>query len=147
MVKAVVCRVTKAHVSVDGRVVGRTGLGLLVYVGVMAADTERDVEWLAEKLAGLRVFADAEGKMNRSAVDVAGGLLLIPNFTLAGRTKKGTRPSFTDAAEPGAAAALFERLAEQCRLRIPTETGRFGARMRVACTCEGPVTLILDSLS
>lgn len=143
--RAVVCRVSSAHVTVDGQVVGRVDRGLLVYVGVVCGDDAADVSWMADKLISLRAFPDDQGKMNRSVTDVAGGLLLIPNFTLAGRTRKGTRPSFTDAAPPEVASALFDQLAARCAQRAPVATGVFGAYMTVTADCDGPITLVIDS--
>jgi len=144
-VKAVVSRVENASVTVDGQVVGEIGRGLLVYVGVVAGDAESDADWLADKLIDLRIFPDEAGRMNRSTFDLGGGLLLIPNFTLAGRTKKGTRPSFTDAADPAVARSLFERLAARCAGRVTAAAGVFGAHMSIASTADGPVTLALDT--
>src|SRR5688572_22715730 len=112
--RAIACRVDHASVTVDEQLVGRTGPGLLVYVGIMSGDTEADAQWLSDKLIALRLFNDEAGKMNHSVRDVSGGLLLIPNFTLAGRTRKGTRPSYSDAAAPDMAKPLFERLAAAC---------------------------------
>ena len=144
--RAVVSRVSESRVRVDGDTVGQIGRGLLVYVGVIAGDTASDVAWMARKLTTLRIFDEAEpGKMNESVADVGGGLLLISNFTLSARTKKGTRPSFTDAAEPAEAERLFDRVAEACRAVVPTETGRFGASMRIENVADGPVTIWLDS--
>lgn len=143
--RAVVCRVESASVAVDGQTVGRVGRGLLVYLGVLRSDGPGDADWTARKLPALRLFPDDDGRMNRSVADVGGGLLLIPNFTLAGRTRKGTRPSFTDAADPDQAAALFEAVAAASARALPTRTGRFGADMRIDARFDGPVTLILDS--
>ena len=143
--RAVTCRVDRASVTVDNRVVGRVEKGLLVYVGVMTGDTSEDSRWVADKLAALRIFNDEAGKMNLSVRYVAGGLLLIPNFTLAGRTKKGTRPSFSDAAGPESAQPLFNELASLCRNLVPTQTGLFGAHMLIDSLSNGPVTLTLDS--
>ena len=131
--------------SVGGRVVGRCGVGLLCYVGVMAGDREADADWLAGKLTALRIFPDDQGRMNRSVAEVGGGLLLISNFTLAGRAKKGARPSFTDAAPPDAARPLFERVAARCAAVVPTETGRFGAPMQIESVADGPITVIVSS--
>jgi len=143
--RAAVCRVEQAQVAVDGEVVGAIGRGLLVYVGVFGGDVAADADWLAEKLTALRVFGDDDGKMNRSVAEVAGGVLLIPNFTLAGRTRKGTRPSFTDAAAPPHAAPLFDRLATRCAERVAVATGVFGAHMIIDARFDGPVTVIVDS--
>jgi D-tyrosyl-tRNA(Tyr) deacylase len=143
--RAVVSRVNKAQVAVDGSVVGAIERGLLVYVGVITGDSDADATWLADKLIGLRVCADAEGRINASAADIHGGLLLIPNFTLAGRTRKGNRPSFTDAAAPDEARRLFEMVARRCAAKITTATGVFGAHMLIDAQADGPVTVLLDS--
>jgi len=143
--KAVVCRVHHAQVVVDQQIVGRCDHGLLVYVGVVEGDTEKDADWLADKLVALRVFGDEAGKMNRSVAEAGGGLLLVSNFTLAGRTKKGARPSFTDAAPPDVAQALFDRVVERCNRTVATQTGRFGAHMDIDARFDGPVTVIVDS--
>jgi D-tyrosyl-tRNA(Tyr) deacylase len=143
--RAVVCRVESAKVAVDGRTVGAIATGLLAYIGVITGDGPADATWLGGKLTALRVFPDEAGRMNRSAVDAGGGVLLIPNFTLAARTRKGTRPSFTDAADPALATSLFENLRACCAERVHTETGRFGADMRIDARFDGPVTLMLDS--
>ena len=143
--RAVVCRVHRASVSVDGQVVGSIAQGLLVFVAVVAEDDERDAERMAERLPVMRLFQDDAGKMNRSVVDLSGGLLLISNFTVAGRTRKGTRPSFTDAAGPDAAQRLFEHLADRCAEQVTVATGRFGAHMDIDASFDGPVTVILDT--
>ena len=143
--RAVVSRVGMARCVVDGEVTGEIGLGLLVYVGVIEGDGEGEAAWLAKKLVGLRIFSDHEGKMNRSVVDEAGGLLLVSNFTLGARTKKGTRPSFVDAAEPGEAERLFDRVVALCGREVRVGTGRFGYHMDIESVADGPVTIILDS--
>lgn len=143
--RAVVQRVTRARVLVGGELVGQIGRGLLVLVGVMGDDQERDRRWLARKLASLRVFEDEAGKMNRSVADVAGSLLLVSQFTLCADTSKGTRPSFAAAMEPTRAAAELEALVGELRQVVPVETGRFGAMMAVELVNDGPVTLWLDS--
>ena len=139
-------RVGEASVTVEGEPVGRIGRGLLVLVGVHRDDAERDAARLAERILGYRVFPDAEGRMNRSLADERGGLLLVPQFTLAADTKKGTRASFTRAAAPEAGDRLFDLLVQICRDRLETvETGRFGANMQVALVNDGPVTFWLES--
>lgn len=143
--KAVVSRVSHAAVRVDGEVVGQIDAGLLAYIGVMKGDDAAAADWLADKLVALRIFADDEGKMNRGVADVGGRVLLIPNFTLAGRTKKGTRPSFTDAAPPQAARELFDTLVARCARHVPTATGRFGSHMRIDSEADGPITITIDS--
>ena len=139
-------RVTRAEVRIDGRSVGRIGRGLLVLVAVHREDTPRDVSRLAERLLGYRVFPDAGGRMNRSLRDEAAELLLVPQFTLAADTRKGTRASFTKAAPPEKGAAFFEDLVTACRQELETvETGRFGANMQVSLVNDGPVTFWLES--
>ena len=139
-------RVTSASVTVDGREVGQIGPGLLVLVGVQRDDTAQDAERLLERLLGYRVWPDSEGKMNRSLRDIDGGLLLVPQFTLAADTAKGTRASFTAAAEPGIARALFSHLLSRARGVHPhVASGQFGAEMQVSLTNDGPVTFILTT--
>lgn len=139
-------RVTQASVSIDGVVVGEIRRGLLVLVAVHRDDSERDIARLAERLLGYRVFPDPEGRMNRSIQDEAGGLLLVPQFTLAADTRKGTRASFTKAAPPEKGSGYFDALVESCRQRLDTvETGRFGANMQVSLVNDGPVTFWLES--
>lgn len=143
--RAVLCRVFDASVSVDANVVGRIGPGLLVYVGVIDGDGLDAAAWLAGKIAALRVFSDDAGRMNRSVVDVGGAVLAIPNFTLAGRSRKGTRPSFTDAAAPQQASELFDLFARHLRRSVDVQTGVFGASMQITSTADGPVTIVVDS--
>ena len=139
-------RVSAARVEVDSEIVGAIGAGLLVLVGVERGDSEAQADRLLERLLGYRVFADADGKMNRSVRDIGGGLLLVPQFTLAADTRKGTRPSFTPAASPADGERLFNYLVEQARQHpTPVATGRFGADMRVSLTNDGPVTFLLRS--
>ena len=139
-------RVTGASVSINGEVVGRIGPGLVVFVGVAEGDTEKDVEYLVQKTAGLRIFADEEGKFNLSALDIRGELLLVSQFTLLADTKKGRRPSFTGAAPPERAEELFERFVEQAQATgLKVETGRFQQYMQVEIHNDGPVTIMLDS--
>jgi len=139
-------RVTSASVSVDGRTTGEIGRGLLVLVAVHRDDGEKDIARLAERILGYRVFPDAEGRMNRSISDEKGGLLLVPQFTLAADTKKGTRASFTRAAEPEKGDEYFARLADLCRQVLDrVETGEFGADMQVSLVNDGPVTFWLES--
>ena len=138
-------RVSGASVSVDGAVIGEIGRGLLVLVAVQREDEERDIARMAERILGYRVFPDAEDRMNRSLLDEELGLLLVPQFTLAADTKKGSRASFTRAADPEKAERYFQRLVEACRERISTvETGRFGANMQVSLTNDGPVTISME---
>lgn len=145
--RAVIQRVSSARVSVAGEITGEIGSGLLVLLGVAPDDTEADAEWLAAKLCALRIFEDAEGRMNRSVVDLAGGILVISQFTLFASTRKGTRPSFNDAAKPDLAIPLYEafnRLASAA-LGRPVATGRFAAKMDVSLVNDGPVTLVIDT--
>lgn len=146
--KAVVQRVSSASVTVDGATAGAIQAGLLVLVGCVAADTNADLTWMADKLANLRIFSDDAGKMNRSVRDIAGGILLIPNFTLAGDASKGRRPSFDGAMPPEPAAAMFNQLCTSiAALGVPVEHGVFRAHMAVALVNDGPVTILLDSAS
>ncbi len=139
-------RVSDASVSVDGETIGAIGRGLVVLVAVHRDDTERDVDRLAERILGYRVFPDGDGRMNRSVLDEGLGLLLVPQFTLAADTKKGTRASFTRAAAPEKGEAFFNRLVAKCREKLEiVETGRFGANMQVSLTNDGPVTFWLES--
>jgi D-tyrosyl-tRNA(Tyr) deacylase len=138
-------RVSQASVKVDGATVGAIDAGLLVLVCAERGDTEREADALLAKLLGYRVFADAAGKMNRSVTDVDGGLLLVPQFTLAADTKSGTRPSFTPAAGPEDGRRLFDHFVRSARARHgKVQTGRFGADMQVALVNEGPVTFWLQ---
>ena len=144
--KAVIQRVTRASVEVEGRIVGRIGAGLLVLLGVAKGDDERDLSYLLEKLQTLRIFGDDQGKMNRSLVDVGGALLLVSQFTLLGDTSKGRRPGFDLAASPEAARALYEQAVGRLRSAgLTVETGVFGAHMQVELLNDGPVTFIVDS--
>jgi D-aminoacyl-tRNA deacylase len=144
--RAVVQRVSSATVSVSGKVEGAIDEGILVYLGVASGDNETDAAYLAEKAANLRIFQDAEGKMNASVVDEGGGALVISQFTLLADARKGRRPSYSDAAPPEAAKPLYERFVEALRGHIAkVETGIFQAEMRVSYTNEGPVTILLDS--
>ncbi len=143
---ALLQRVSGASVSVEGEIIGRIGTGLVALVAVRREDAGRDAERLAERIVGYRVFPDAAGRMNASLEDVRGGLLLVPQFTLAADTRRGTRPSFTPAAAPDKGAALFERLVSACAERVEKlATGRFGADMRLSLVNDGPVTIWLES--
>lgn len=138
-------RVTHAHVEVDGETIGAIGAGLLVLVGVQRGDSEIEADRLLERLLGFRVFPDDEGKMNRNLRDVRGGLLLVPQFTLAADTRKGTRASFTSAAPPEAGKFLFDYLlARAGAAHTPVTSGQFGANMLVSLTNDGPVTFWLE---
>ena len=141
---ALLQRVSEASVKVDGRLVGEIGPGLLVLVGVEKGDAEAQADRLLDRLLGYRVFADAEGRMNRSLAETGGGLLLVSQFTLAADTDKGTRASFSSAAPPDEARQLFDYLVARARGRhVPVATGEYGAHMAVALVNDGPVTFRL----
>jgi D-aminoacyl-tRNA deacylase len=139
-VRALVQRVSNASVTVEGEEVARIGRGLLVLLGVRRGDGEAEADRIAAKLLALRVFEDADGKMNLSVQDIGGAVLCVSQFTLHGDTRKGNRPSFVDAAPPEEAEPLYERV----RLKLDAQGGVFGARMTVALKNEGPVTLLID---
>ena len=143
--RAVVQRVQRASVTVEGQVVGAIGPGLCALVGVGARDDEAAALQLAAKVIALRVFEDSEGKMSRDLQAEGGALLAISQFTLFGDVRRGRRPSFTDAMEPTKAAKLFDAFVAHCRNLVPVETGRFGADMKVELLNDGPVTIWLDS--
>lgn len=144
--RVVVQRSKAAQVTVDGRVVGRIGQGLMLLVGVTHDDTEQDAKYVADKVAGLRIFEDEEGKMNLSVLDVGGAVLSVSQFTLYGDTRKGKRPNFMSAAKPEHARPLYELFNELLRGQgLAVETGAFGEMMDVTFTNWGPVTLIVDS--
>lgn len=144
--RAVVQRVSQAAVHVGERETGRIGPGLLVLLGAGEGDGEEDVRYVAEKVAGLRIFEDAAGKLNLSVEDTGGAVLVVSQFTLYGDCRKGRRPSFVKALEPVAAAALVERCVALLRARgLPVATGEFGAMMKVSLVNDGPVTLLVDS--
>ncbi len=144
--KGLIQRVAQARVEVSGETVGAIEQGLLVLVGVEPQDSKASADKLLHKLLNYRVFSDADGKMNLSLSDVAGGLLLVSQFTLAADTKSGLRPSFSSAAPPALGAELFDYLVEQARVKHPVvATGRFGADMQVSLVNDGPVTFLLES--
>jgi D-tyrosyl-tRNA(Tyr) deacylase len=144
-VRIVLQRVTRSAVSVDGAVVASIGGGLLLLVGIEPTDGEEDIDAAVDKVVNLRVFADAEGRMNRSILDVGGSVLVVSQFTLLGDVSKGRRPSFTGAAPPEMAEPMVSRLAEALsRTGVDTRTGVFGARMEVDLVNDGPVTLVLE---
>lgn len=143
---ALIQRVSSASVAVDGRQIGTIGPGTLALIGVQPQDNEVSTERLLERLLGYRIFGDEEGRMNRSLRDTAGGLLLVPQFTLAADTRKGMRPGFSTAAAPAEAERWFDRLCTLARATHPiVETGRFGADMQVTLVNDGPVTFLLQS--
>jgi D-tyrosyl-tRNA(Tyr) deacylase len=144
--RAVVQRVKEATVSVDGQVVGRIGRGLLVLLGVGVGDSDAFASTMADKVANLRIFADDQGQMNRSVLDVAGEVLVVSQFTLLGDARRGRRPSYVDAAPPEEANRLYERFVTETRARgLHVETGVFRAMMDVGLVNEGPVTILLDT--
>lgn len=146
--RAVLQRVRRARVVVGDEVVGEIGAGLLVLLGVAATDEPEEARWLADKVAGLRVFGDADGKMNRSVEEADGAVLVVSQFTLYGDCRKGRRPSFIEAAGPEKAVPLYEEFVNGLMARgLPTATGRFGATMQVELVNDGPVTLILEKIS
>ena len=141
--KLVIQRVTNASVEVEGEITGQIDEGLMVLVGFGQSDTEKEVEYLARKLTKLRIFPDDEGRMNLSVKDIGGKLLLVPQFTLYGKTKKN-RPSFHKALAPDEATKLFDYFVEKCSEDVPCETGVFGAFMKVSLLNNGPVTILLE---
>jgi D-tyrosyl-tRNA(Tyr) deacylase len=143
----IVCqRVLEAEVKVDEQIVGKIERGLLVYLGVGKGDTANDAKFIADKLVNLRIFADEAGKMNRSVLDIGGGILLVSNFTLHGDCRKGRRPGFDAAAEPLLAKGLYEKVAELIAAQgVAVEKGAFGENMQVTSLNDGPVTFLLDS--
>jgi len=144
--RAVVQRVSRAKVTINERISGEIGLGLLVLLGVGREDTETDATYLAEKIVGLRIFEDSDGKMNRSAHDVGGAVLAVSQFTLYGDVRRGKRPSFDTAAPPDHARQLYEFFVQRIRAAgVRCETGRFQEMMQVELVNEGPVTILLDS--
>lgn len=144
--RAVVQRVKYSSVTVDEQVVGKIDKGLMVLLGITHSDGEKEVNWLAKKIKDLRIFEDAEGKMNLGLEDIKGELLVISQFTLYGDCIKGRRPGFVDAARPELANPLYEKFLEKCRsFGVKTEAGIFGADMKVELLNDGPVTLIIDT--
>jgi D-aminoacyl-tRNA deacylase len=145
--RAVIQRVQQASVTIAGETVGAIGQGLLVLLGVTHDDTAADIDWLLKKIVQLRIFSDAEGKMNLSVEDVKGGILVVSQFTLYADAKKGNRPSYIRSAPPAVSIPLYEQFVATLRARFagPVATGQFGAMMDVALVNDGPVTIILDS--
>jgi D-tyrosyl-tRNA(Tyr) deacylase len=144
--KALLQRVTTATVTVEDKVVGKIGHGLVVFVGAANDDTAQDIQYLVRKIVELRIFEDTEGKFNLSILDVSGELLLVSQFTLLANTRRGRRPGFTDAAPPDIAETLFNQFVEQVRMTgLKVETGRFQTHMHVEINNDGPVTIMIDS--
>ena len=144
--RAVVQRVSSASVKVDQQIIGKIGIGLLVLLGVSVTDSQPDADYLVDKITGLRIFDDDDGKMNRRVVDINGAILAVSQFTLYGDIRRGKRPSFDSAARPEQARELYDYFVAQIRNRgLPCETGKFQATMSVELTNEGPVTILLDS--
>lgn len=144
--KVIIQRCSSAKVTVDEEIIGQINQGLMLLVGVTHEDEEKDADYLAEKIAGLRIFEDESGKMNHSVLDVQGAILSVSQFTLYADTRKGKRPNFMAAAKPDLAEPLYEYFNEQLRKKgLHVETGKFGAMMDVSLTNDGPVTLILES--
>ncbi|HQP48655.1 MAG TPA: D-aminoacyl-tRNA deacylase [Spirochaetota bacterium] len=144
--RAVLQRVSAARVDIGGCMEAEISSGILVFAGFSGDDTDADLDYVADKIAVLRIFGDDEGRMNRSLVDVQGELLVVSQFTLYGDARKGRRPSFTDAMEPGKALVFYEKFVQACRERMPVvRCGVFGADMQVSLVNDGPVTLLVDS--
>ena len=144
--RCVIQRVKKASVEVGEEMVGRIGAGLLVFLGIGAHDQDKDVSWMAEKILGLRIFEDEEGKMNKSVQDVGGEILLVSQFTLYGDCRKGKRPSFSEAASPQTGKVIYEQMIDVLKASgLKMETGIFQAHMEVSLCNDGPVTMLLDS--
>ncbi len=144
---AVIQRVSEASVTIEGQIKGKIDTGFLILLGITHTDTQEDLEWLARKIVGMRIFGDAEGKMNLDLKSVNGNILLISQFTLHANTKKGNRPSFIEAARPDVAIPLYEKMIQQLSQELgqPIQTGEFGADMKVALLNDGPVTIVIDS--
>ena len=146
--RAVIQRIKESSVKTENQIIGRTGFGLLVLLGVANGDSSSDADYLANKITNLRIFEDDKGKMNRSLLELGGEMMVVSQFTLLGDCRKGRRPSFMQAAEPNLATELYEYFVNRVRgLGIAVRTGRFGAMMEVALINDGPVTLILESRS
>ena len=142
---AVVQRVDRASVTIDGNVNGKIEKGFMVLIGIDEKDEQKDLDYICDKLMGLRIFEDEEGKMNRSIIDAGGSILLISQFTLYGDARKGKRPSFIRAARPEKAIPLYEAAIAKLSEKVHVETGIFGAEMKVELVNDGPVTILLDS--
>ena len=145
--KVVIQRVSKANVQIDGKITGEIGLGLLVLLGIEDADTGEDIQWLSNKIVNLRIFNDENGVMNKSVLDNSGNILLISQFTLHASTKKGNRPSYIKASKPEFATLMYEKMIDQLETDLgkKTQTGIFGADMKVELINDGPVTIVIDT--
>ncbi len=144
---AIIQRVSESSVKIEGQIKGEIGVGFMVLLGITHTDTQEDIEWLAKKIVGMRIFSDSEGKMNLDLESINGNILLISQFTLHASTKKGNRPSFIEAARPEIAVPLYEKMIIQLEnlLGKTIQTGEFGTDMKVSLVNDGPVTIILDS--
>jgi D-tyrosyl-tRNA(Tyr) deacylase len=146
--KVVIQRVSESHVKVDGKIVGEIGKGLMLLVGIDENDSKTDADWMVQKILNLRIFGDDEGKLNLSVVDIAGEILCISQFTLIADYKKGNRPSFIKAAKPDTAIPLFDYFKEEIsKSGLKTQSGIFGADMKVSLINDGPVTIVMDSIT
>ncbi|MDL2231236.1 D-tyrosyl-tRNA(Tyr) deacylase [Porphyromonadaceae bacterium OttesenSCG-928-L07] len=145
--KVVIQRVKEASVSIEGEVHSEIGRGLMILAGIQADDTDEDIEWLVQKIISLRIFDDAEGVMNLSVKEIDGDVLIVSQFTLMARVKKGNRPSYIDAAKPEISIPIYERFCQQFSVALgkAVKTGVFGADMKIALINDGPVTIIIDS--
>jgi D-tyrosyl-tRNA(Tyr) deacylase len=144
--RVVLQRVSKASVEVEGNIIGNIEGGLLLLLGIHVDDNMKELEWMVNKVVGLRIFEDEDGKMNNSLTDVDGSLLVVSQFTLYGDCEKGRRPGFIDAARPEKAIPMYEEFIDRCKkLGVPVESGEFGADMKVDLLNDGPVTLVIDS--
>ena len=145
--RVVIQRVLEANVTVEGAVIGQIQKGLMVLVGIVNEDDNTDIEWLSNKIVNMRIFEDEQGVMNKSLLEVGGGILLVSQFTLHASTKKGNRPSYIAAAKPDIAIPLYEQMIKQLTLDLgaPIQTGKFGADMKVSLINDGPVTITIDS--
>ena len=145
--RAVIQRVSEASCKIDGEITGEIGLGYLVLLGIEDADTEEDLQWLAQKITGLRILSDENGLMNKALADVDGSILLVSQFTLFAQTKKGNRPSFIKAARPDKAIPLYEQMIETLNILTGKKTanGIFGADMKISLVNDGPVTIVIDT--
>lgn len=145
--RAVIQRVSRASVAIDGKMAGQVGLGLMILLGIEDADSDEDIKWLSNKIVNLRIFNDDAGIMNKSIIDVEGDILLVSQFTLYASTKKGNRPSYIKASKPDVAVSLYEKMIAELSADLgkPIATGIFGADMKVELINDGPVTIIIDT--